>query len=201
MTTYQKILVSVFAILLVWSAINPVSYTEWALETTPVLLGIIAVFFVGRRYKLSNFSYTLLTIYFCLALLPGHYNVSKVPFGDVLGELVGSERNMYDRLLHFSLGFLCLSTFYEVCYQLITKKDTWKYVIPFGAVLAFSSLYEIAEWIAHLFVSPAASITFIGAQGDLWDPAIDMTIAAGGALIAIGILLVINHRKDYMKNS
>ncbi len=199
MTTYQKILLAIFVIILGWSAIHPVSYTEWLLETTPVILAIIAVFIVGRRYKLSNFSYTLLTIYFCLALLPGHYNVSKVPFGETLGQWFGSDRNMYDRLLHFSLGFLCFSTFYEICLQLITKKSLWSYLIPFGAVLSFSAIYEIVEWLAHLLVKPAASITFIGAQGDLWDPAKDMAIAAVGAILVAIILIIIDFRKLHKK--
>lgn len=201
MTTYQKTLFLVFIAVFIWSAIHPVTAHEWVLESIPVVLAVPVIFFIGKRYKLSNLSYAFLTLYFCAALLPAHYNVASVPFGLTLGHWFGTDRNMYDRLLHFGFGLLCFSALYEVCLQLITKKSFWSYFIPFCTVLAFSSIYEIFEWLAHVFINPAASITFVGAQGDLWDPAKDMSCALVGAIISVTVMVMIDYRKQFRRTS
>jgi putative membrane protein len=199
MTRYHKILFLVFLLVLIWSVIRPVSYREWMLESIPVLGAVPVIFLVGKRYPLSNFSYTLLTIYLCASLLPAHYNVARVPFGKTPGNLLNENRNMYDRLLHFAFGFFCTSSFYEIFIHLLTKKNWLRYFIPFLVIVSFSAVYEILEWLAHLFVAPAASITFVGAQGDLWDPAKDMASAAAGALLMLLALILYDHRKRSLK--
>ncbi len=60
---------------------------------------------------LSNASYVLLTIFFCLHTIGAHYTYSEVPAGYWIRDLLGLGRNHYDRLVHFSFGLL-------MCYPL-----------------------------------------------------------------------------------
>lgn len=41
-----------------------------------------------------------------LHMIGSHYTYSEVPFGVTLQRLLGADRNMYDRFVHFCFGFL-----------------------------------------------------------------------------------------------
>lgn len=118
-----------------------------------------------------------------------------------LQEWLGSERNMYDRLVHFCYGFLLAYPVREVFMRLSITKGFWSYYFPLELVAASSALYEIIEWIAARNVDPAAGIAFLGSQGDIWDAQKDMFLAIIGALIAMFIIFIINwiFNKDHGK--
>lgn len=108
----------------------------------------------------------------------------------------GFERNHYDRLVHFSYGLLLSYPLREVFLRIATTRGIWGYWLPIELTLAFSGLYEIAEWLAVAVVSPQAGAAFLGNQGDIWDAQKDMTMAGIGALIAMGITMRVNWRYD-----
>lgn len=134
-------------------------------------------------------------------VIGSHYTYAEVPFGYRLQEWLGSERNMYDRLVHFCYGFLLAYPVREVFMRLSITKGFWSYYFPLELVAASSALYEIIEWIAARNVDPAAGIAFLGSQGDIWDAQKDMFLAIIGALIAMFIIFIINwiFNKDHGK--
>src|SRR3954468_19362751 len=111
---YPKILLVVFLLFAAAWAFNPVDRKDWALENA--LTAIFVVFFIltYNKMRFSNISYTLICIFMCLHTIGAHYTYSKVPYNDWSAKLFGSsinswfgvERNYYDRLVHFSFGFL-----------------------------------------------------------------------------------------------
>jgi putative membrane protein len=124
-----------------------------------------------------------------------------VPFGYTLQDWLGSERNMYDRLVHFCFGLLLAYPVREVFMRLSITKGFWSYYFPLELVAAGSAIYEIIEWIAARNVDPAAGIAFLGSQGDIWDAQKDMFLAIVGAFIAMLIIFIINwvFNKDHGK--
>ena len=102
MSRYKISLILVFVIVWVWAAINPKYPHDWLLENYLVFIFVPLILIVGRYFRLSNVSYTLITIFMVLHVIGSHYTYSEVPFGFKLQEWIGSERNMYDRLVHFS---------------------------------------------------------------------------------------------------
>ncbi len=99
---------------------------------------------------------------------------------------------MYDRLVHFSFGFLLAYPIREMFMRIVHVKGFWSYYLPFDLTGAFSAAYEIIEWITARNVSPEAGLAFLGSQGDIWDAQKDMLMALIGAFIAMTIVALIN---------
>jgi putative membrane protein len=59
--------------------------------------------------------------------------------------------------------------------------------------LAFSAFYELLEWWAAL-IGGAASESFLGTQGDVWDTQWDMFLALFGAISALLLLARVHDR-------
>ena len=99
---------------------------------------------------------------------------------------------MYDRLVHFSFGFLLAYPMREVFLRISRVKGFWGFYLPLALTLSFSALYEIIEWWIARKVAPTAGIAFLGSQGDVWDAQKDMTMAGLGALLAMGLVALVN---------
>ena len=198
MKAYHKILIGIFFIVWVWAAINPVFPHDWLLENYLVFIFVPIIILLGRYFKLSNVSYTLLTLFLILHVIGSHYTYEHVPFGDTLRDWFGSSRNMYDRLVHFSCGFLLFYPIREIFMRLAKVKGLWSYILPIDLWGSFSALYEIIEWRAAANVDPLSGLAFLGSQGDIWDAQKDMTLAIVGSVLAALIVFYINWR--YRKN-
>jgi len=180
-----------FAAVWVWAAIRPVYPEDWLLENYLVFAGVPLILLLGRWFRLSLISYTLLTLFMILHVIGSHYTYAEVPFGFTLQHWVGAERNMYDRLVHFCFGFLVAYPVREVFIRISRAKGFWNYYLPIELTLAFSAIYEIIEWLAAVTVSPEAGLAFLGAQGDIWDAQKDMGLAGLGALLAMAITFAV----------
>lgn len=194
MTNYQKSLVGVFLLVWLWAAYKPLIPSGWLLENYLVFLFVPLIFLVGRYFRLSSVSYTLITIFMILHVIGSHYTYAQVPFGDTLQEWLNADRNMYDRLVHFSFGFLLAYPIREIFMRLAKVKGFWAYYIPIELTLAFSAIYEIVEWLAVEVSSTQVGMDFLGAQGDIWDAQKDMALAGIGAILAMLIVALINWR-------
>ncbi len=192
MTKYKLSLLLIFILVWIWAAINPSYRHDWLLENYLVFIFVPLILIGGYYFRLSNVSYTLITIFMVLHVIGSHYTYAEVPFGYTLQNWFGENRNMYDRLVHFSFGFLLAYPVREVFMRLSKVKGFWAYYFPLDLVLAFSAVYEIIEWLTARNVDAAAGLAFLGSQGDIWDTQKDMLMAGIGALIAMIIIFIIN---------
>jgi putative membrane protein len=192
MSKYKIFLVLAFVAVWVWAAIDPVYRHDWLLENYLVFIFVPIILIIGRYLKLSNLSYTLITIFMILHVIGSHYTYAEVPFGYTLQEWFGTNRNMYDRLVHFSFGLLLAYPVREVFMRLSRAKGFWSYYFPIDLVGAGSAMYEIMEWLTARNVDPAAGLAFLGAQGDIWDAQKDMLMAIIGSIVAMLIVFIIN---------
>lgn len=201
MTRYRWGLLTAFLAVWIWAAINPTYRHDWFLENYLVFLFVPLILITGWFFKLSDVSYTLLTIFMVLHVVGSHYTYAEVPFGYTLQEWFGSSRNMYDRVVHFSFGFLIAYPVREVFMRLSKVRGFWSYYFPLDLAFAFSALYEIIEWLAAANVAPEAGLAFLGSQGDVWDAQKDMLLAGLGATIAMLIIFIINWKlnKDHWR--
>ena len=196
MTKYKWFLLAVFALFWGWAAYHPVYPADWLLENYLVFMWVPIIIILGRYFKLSNLSYTLITIFMCLHVVGSHYTYAEVPFGDVLKDWFNADRNMYDRLVHFSFGFLLAYPIREVFVRIAKTKGFWGYYFPLDLVLAFSATYELIEWWSARNVDPSAALAFLGSQGDVWDAQKDMAMAGLGALISMIIIFLVHVALD-----
>ena len=192
LTRYQIFLAGAFLIAWVLAAIHPVYPHDWLLENYLVFIFVPLIVILARYFRLSNLSYGLITIFMILHVIGSHYTYAEVPFGYTLQRWFGAERNMYDRLVHFSFGFLLAYPVREVFVRLAKVKGFWGFYLPFDVTMSFSAAYEIIEWLAARVVDPSAGLAFLGSQGDIWDAQKDMISAGTEALIAMGIIVIFN---------
>ncbi len=199
MQKYHWFLVLSFLAVWVWAAINPVFPHDWLLENYLVFIFVPIILLLGHYFKLSKVSYTLLTTFLILHVIGSHYTYEHVPFGYTLQDWFGANRNMYDRLVHFSCGFLMFYPIREIFMRLAKVKGLWSYILPIDLWGSFSAIYEILEWQAAKNVDPAAGLAFLGSQGDVWDAQKDMLMALAGACLAALIVFIINmiYKKDF----
>lgn len=188
---FLKILLAWYVLFSAWMAIEPVNRQFWAVANIlPALLVVILV--ATHRYvPLSNASYALITVYLTLHTIGVHYTYSQVPFGFWLGQALHLHRNHFDRIVHFSFGFLLAYPVEELFRVLAGVRGWLLYYLPVVTILGASGLWEIIEsWVARI-ARPDLGITVLGAQGDVWDAQKDMTAAFYGSLLSIAILVVV----------
>ena len=103
---YLILLSVIFLSVLIWSAIRPKDYFTWILEVTPGIIGFIALAFTYKKFRFTNFTYTLIFIHCLILFIGGHYTYAEVPLFDWIKELMHDTRNNYDKVGHFAQGFV-----------------------------------------------------------------------------------------------
>ena len=203
------ILTLLFAAVWILLAIEPHDRSDWALENVLVVAAAFALFLSYKHLLLSRVSYAMIFIFLCLHALGSHWTYSLVPYdqafelisGQSFNELVGWQRNQYDRIVHFAYGLLLAYPIRELFLRVAQVKGFWGYFLPVVLTMASSMIYELVEWAAAEAFASELGIAFVGAQGDIWDAQKDMWLATLGALISMAVTAVINVRlqKDFAR--
>jgi putative membrane protein len=164
---------------------------NWILENSLTIIFVVFLSVSYKRYQFSDLSYLLICIYLCLHVYGAKYTYAENPFGYWLQDTFHLARNHYDRIVHFSFGFLLAYPMREACLNWL-KFPVWvSWALPIEITLSISGLYELIEWaVADLFF-PAQGGAYLGTQGDIWDAQKDMALATCGAILATTIVSVI----------
>jgi putative membrane protein len=162
--------------------------SNWLLENFLVFLFLGFLLFTYKKYQFSDLSYLLIFIYLCLHVYGAQYTYAENPFGYWLKDKMGWERNHYDRIVHFSFGFLLAYPMRELFLKWV-KFPVWvSWWLPIEITLSISGLYELVEWaVADVFFKEQGA-AYLGTQGDIWDAQKDMFLATIGAIIATSIV-------------
>ena len=139
---------------------------DWWLENLVVFLALLALALSHRRVEISNFSWALIFIFLCAHEYGALYSYSDAPLGEWMKPWLHSERNHYDRLVHFLWGLLITWPVMDAFRKGARIAEPSLSAIGVGFILATSAVYEIIEWLVASVVAPALGAEFIGAQGD-----------------------------------
>lgn len=165
------------------------------LQVGPVVVLAAVLPWMMRGFALSKASWSCLIGFVMLHLFAAHWTYSDVPYvawlrgvGIDLNSLLGTDRNMFDRLVHFGFGLLSvrLVVELEIAYAGVSRRLAYRLAILF--VLASSAAYEIFEWTLAILVSPEAAEAYNGQQGDIFDAQKDMWMATAGAIVGLSLL-------------
>jgi len=197
---YVGALACAFIVLWVILAIAPFDRADWALENALVVLFTVVLIASYRRFMMSRVSYTLIFIFLCLHEIGAHYTYAAVPYdswflavtGKTLNEVLGWERNHFDRLVHFLYGLLLAYPVREVFLRVANVRGFWGYFLPLDLTMSTSMMFELFEWGAAEFFGGDLGMAYLGTQGDVWDAHKDMALASLGALAAMTITVAIN---------
>ena len=201
---YPKVLLAIFLVYAAAWAIKPEDVKDWALENALTAFFLAFLIITCNRLPLSNISYTCIFVFLALHTIGSHYTYSKVPydawtswaFGRSLNDLLGLERNHFDRLVHFCFGFLLAYPVREIFLRVAGAKGFWGYYLPLDLTISLSAVYELIEWAAAMTFGSELGQAYVGAQGDPWDAQKDMALASLGAMISMCVVAIINWKFD-----
>ena len=143
--------------------------------------------------RFTDFTYTCFFIFFVLHAIGAHYTYALVPYdewfrsltGVSLNELLGFERNHFDRLVHFLYGLLITPAAVEIFAHYGRYPASWAALFPALFMSSHAGIYEIVEWFAALLFGGDLGMAYLGTQGDIWDGQKDMAFAFAGTAITI----------------
>ena len=195
---FIAILAVICAVAWLISAIHPVDRQALVLENILVVIFVAALALTHRRLQFSNSSYFFIALFLVLHMIGAHYTYAKMPLGLWAKDFFGFSRNHFDRVAHFSFGFVLAFPVRELLLRFSGIRRGWSLWIAAGVILAVSGLFEILESIVAGIVAPGKGVDWLGGQGDEWDAQNDMLSAFVGALLMMGIM-ALSDRKGARK--
>jgi putative membrane protein len=181
---YPQYLFYIFTLIWLFLAINPSYRSDWFLENILVIVFVSFLVWGHKKHGLSNFSYTLIFIFSVLHSVGAYYTYSEVPFAAYLSEILGLERNYYDRFVHFVFGLLITYPMHNLIKSYSPVREKWLRLFTITTMITFGEIYELIEWLTAIVVSPEAGVAFLGAQGDVFDAQKDVMCNLSGIFIA-----------------
>lgn len=178
------ILLLLYIILFTLLAIHPYDREVWIAENLPIVGIVLILVFTYRYYQFSNTSYLLMSFLIFLHTIGGHYTFERVPF-DFITNLFHFQRNNYDRIAHFTVGFYAYAIAELLQNKKLTNSKFILYTYPILFIFTIAALYEIIEWLFAISSNPTAGASFLGSQGDIWDAQKDMLADGLGSIFSI----------------
>ena len=186
---------SIYFVILIWSAIQPVDYFTWFLEVLPALIGLAILILTYRKFKLTRLAYILILVHCIILMVGGHYTYAMVPLFDWIKDYFALERNNYDKVGHFAQGFIPAIVAREIMIRKnIVNGRKWLGFLVGCFCLAFSAFYELIEWWVAISTGKSAE-AFLGTQGYVWDTQSDMALALLGAVCGLAFLSKIHDKQ------
>src|SRR5688572_17270839 len=155
-------LLTIIAVVFVWSGIAPHDRFTWVLEVFPVILAVPALIYVYPRFRFTPLVYSLIALHALILMVGGKYTYAEVPFGFWLKDAFGFARNHYDRIGHFVQGFVPAMVAREIFIRRSPLRGSrWLPFLVICFCLAFSAFYELIEFWTALATGEAAE-AFLG---------------------------------------
>lgn len=180
---FPAVLALLFVVYFIVLAVEPASRQVWIAEIIPVVMVFGGLLLTYRRFRFSNTAYALMAVWLFWHTLGGHYTFANVPF-DWFNSLIDSERNHFDRIGHFAVGFYAFAMV-----EWLLRRGHCKYLLAntfaLLLIMGVAAAYEIIEWWYAVLEGGDAGIEFLGSQGDIWDAQKDMLADTLGAVVAL----------------
>lgn len=176
-------LLALYILVFIGLGVAPYDRAVWWAENLPIVAIVLLLALTYRTFRFSNTSYLLMAFLVFIHTVGGHFTFERVPFGMVT-DFFGFERNHYDRLGHFSVGFYA----FAIAELLLAKRwvttRSILFLFPICFIFAVAAVYELFEWQYAILADPAAGHAVLGSQGDIWDAQKDMLADGLGAIFA-----------------
>ncbi|SDX83391.1 putative membrane protein [Lutibacter oricola] len=182
---------SSFVIFWLSTLLGTTDLANWFLENTLVIIFLAVLISTYKKLQFSDLSYLLMFIYLIMHVYGSKYTYAENPLGFWLQDFFDASRNHYDRIVHFSFGFLLAYPMRELFLIGFKFKKWVSWLLPIEITLSVSAFYELIEWaVADIFFKEQGA-AYLGTQGDIWDAQKDIFLAFTGAIIATTLVSII----------
>ncbi|MFA6248130.1 MAG: DUF2238 domain-containing protein [Mucilaginibacter sp.] len=179
------VLILLFFAGLIISGINPHDYFTWILEVFPAIIGFIILALTYKHFKFSYLTYAMILVHCYVLFIGGHYTYAEVPAFNWIRDAFHQARNNYDKVGHFTQGFVPAMITRELFIRLnVVQKRNWMAFLTVCVCTTISVLYEFLEWFVSI-ASGQSGDSFLGTQGYIWDTQSDMLYAMIGAICMV----------------
>lgn len=103
---YPLVLFFLLLVLIVWSGINPLHRFDWVIDNLLGFAFVPVLFFVHRKFPLSNLSYTAIFVFVALHVIGSHWTYQETPFGFTLADWFGAENRNHFEILEAVLAIV-----------------------------------------------------------------------------------------------
>ncbi len=185
-------LLGIYTVLCLALAVDPIDRTVWFAENLTVWIILAIILFLYRRgIRFSDVAYGFMFVLIYLHTIGGHYTFALVPF-DWFSNLFGFERNHYDRIAHFTVGFYAFAIAEWLWSKRLVANKFLLFTYPVFVIATIAMSYELIEWwyAAGSSADAASAMAYLGSQGDIWDAQKDMLADTLGAIFATSIFFV-----------
>lgn len=170
------------------SAIHPHDYFTWILEVFPAILGYLVLAITYKRFRFTTLTYVMILLHCYVLFVGGHYTYAEVPLFNWVRDVFHQTRNNYDKLGHFTQGFVPAMITRELFIRLnVFNKKGWIPFLTICVCATISMFYEFLEWFVSV-TSGSSGDSFLGTQGDIWDTQSDMLCAVIGAVCMVVLM-------------
>lgn len=185
-----KILLLGYLVLFIWAGIHPYDRATWYAENIPIVMIVVALIVMYvRGFVFSPTAYVLMSVLLYLHTIGGHYTFERVPFSFV-SNLFGFERNHFDRIAHFSVGFYAFAIAEALVRTQAVRSKLVLFLFPIFSIAFVAMGYELIEWWYAAIEGGASGAAFLGSQGDIWDAQKDMLADTLGAIVATSLFFI-----------
>ncbi len=189
-----QVLLGIYLLLFTVLAISPFDRAVWWAENIPIMILVVVIIIVSRSFEFSNTSYLMMFILVVLHTIGGHFTFERVPF-DYITNLFGFERNHYDRIAHFTVGFYAYPVAEILLKKQLVRSKAILFLFPIFTIFTVAAVYELVEWIYAVYAEEAAGTAMLGSQGDIWDAQKDMLADGLGSICAVILFWILNKKK------
>lgn len=156
---------------------------DWWMENILVMMFCAALAVSQKRFLFTNTSLVFIFLFLLLHLYGARMAYTQNELGLFLKNTFHLSRNPYDRIVHFSFGFLMI---YPLCdYLIYTYRVSEKDLLLLSNMIIFSlaTIFELIEWGVAAFTDSATGETYVATQGDPWDAQKDIILAVIGSVV------------------
>lgn len=187
---FSYILLIFYLVVFIICSINPYDRAVWWAENIPVVLVVLILVLTYKKFQFSNTAYLLMSIFIIMHTIGGHYTFARVPF-DWFSNFFGFERNNYDRIAHFCVGFYSFAMAEFLMKKQVIRKKWALFLFPIFFIMSLALAYELFEWQYAVLGDPEAGVEVLGSQGDIWDAQKDMLSDTLGAIVSMGLFWIV----------
>lgn len=156
---------------------------DWWIENILVILFIVLLFLGRKKLKFSNGALFLIFAFLFLHVYGAKMAYTKNEFGAFLQHTYNLQRNPYDRIVHFSFGFLLLYPFVEILKTRLPNKENFIFLFANMGIFCLATTFELIEWAVAACTDKITGETYVATQGDPWDAQKDIILAVIGAFL------------------